>query len=289
MDERYDLVRSVTDGRYVYIRNFMPHRIYGQHVAYMFEMPTTQVWHRLHEEGKLNPAQNQFWQTKPAEELYDLESDRDEVNNLAGSPEHAEIQRKLRDALRAWMLEIRDVGFLPEGEIFARAKGTTPYDLGQDATRFPLEKILSAAELASGLRDDDINAVRMACGDADPAVRYWGVLGLLMRGAAGCDPGRSELSDSLTDESPWVRIAAAEALARFGKASEQQQAQAVLAKLGDPSKQNVFVVMAALNAIDQLGEAGEAIKEAKRQAKTKVSVPHARYAEYVPRLLDAAK
>src|SRR2546430_17158814 len=34
MDERDDLVRSVTDGRYVYIRNYMPHKIYGQHIDY---------------------------------------------------------------------------------------------------------------------------------------------------------------------------------------------------------------------------------------------------------------
>ncbi|MCU0978711.1 MAG: sulfatase, partial [Pirellulaceae bacterium] len=29
MDERYDMVRSVRNGRYVYIRNYMPHLIYG--------------------------------------------------------------------------------------------------------------------------------------------------------------------------------------------------------------------------------------------------------------------
>src|SRR5678816_1580980 len=32
MDERMDLVRSVTDGRYVYVRNYMPYLIYGQHI-----------------------------------------------------------------------------------------------------------------------------------------------------------------------------------------------------------------------------------------------------------------
>ena len=32
MDERYDLVRSVTDGRYVYLRNFYPHVSQAQHV-----------------------------------------------------------------------------------------------------------------------------------------------------------------------------------------------------------------------------------------------------------------
>src|SRR5262249_7996355 len=35
MDERYDMVRSVRDGRYVYVRNYLPHKIYGQHVDYM--------------------------------------------------------------------------------------------------------------------------------------------------------------------------------------------------------------------------------------------------------------
>ena len=93
MDERYDLVRSVRDRRYVYLRNYMPHRIYGQHVAYMFETPTTQVWKRLFDDGKLSPPRTYFWKTKPAEELYDLENDPDEVNNLAGRPQYREILR----------------------------------------------------------------------------------------------------------------------------------------------------------------------------------------------------
>ena len=40
---------------------------------------------RLFEEGKLNQAQSHFWKTKPAEELYDLQKDPDEVMNLAKS------------------------------------------------------------------------------------------------------------------------------------------------------------------------------------------------------------
>src|SRR5262245_14080635 len=78
MDERYDLVRSVRDKRYVFVWNFMPHRIYGQHVSYMFETPTTRVCKRLFDEGKLNKAQARFWRTKPAFELYDLQNDPDE-------------------------------------------------------------------------------------------------------------------------------------------------------------------------------------------------------------------
>src|SRR5262249_31162740 len=84
MDERPDLVRSVTDGRFVYVRNYLPHRLPGQHVDYMFQTPTTRVWKELHDAGKLKPAQDAFWKPKPAEELYDLRADPDEVENLAG-------------------------------------------------------------------------------------------------------------------------------------------------------------------------------------------------------------
>jgi len=63
MDERYDLVRSVTDGRYVYLRNYLPHLSQGQHVDTQFKTPTTAVWKKLYDEGTLNAGQSIFWQT----------------------------------------------------------------------------------------------------------------------------------------------------------------------------------------------------------------------------------
>ena len=99
MDERYDCVRSVTDGRYVYLRNYMPHLSQAQHVAYQFVTPTTQVWRRLFDEGKASPAQSVFWQApKAPEELYDLLSDPDEVVNLASSAAHAGTLARMRKA-----------------------------------------------------------------------------------------------------------------------------------------------------------------------------------------------
>jgi arylsulfatase A-like enzyme len=46
MDERIDTVRSVTDGRFVYLRNYMPHLSQAQHVSYQFETPSTRVWRK---------------------------------------------------------------------------------------------------------------------------------------------------------------------------------------------------------------------------------------------------
>ena len=111
MDERYDMVRSVLGKRYIYIRNYMPHKRYGQHVGYMFVTTTTQVWKRLFDEGKLNDNQSHFWKTNPPEELYDLKEDPDEVNNLAGSKATAELETQLRTELDKWM--IREGDYLP--------------------------------------------------------------------------------------------------------------------------------------------------------------------------------
>ena len=49
-------------------------------------------------------------------------------------------------------MRIRDVGFLPEGEIQARAGADAPYVMGHDGKRYPMKKIVAAAELASSLR-----------------------------------------------------------------------------------------------------------------------------------------
>ena len=151
MDERYDCVRSVTDGRYVYIRNYMPHKIYGQHINYMFQTPTTAVWKRMHDEGRLTPAQEIFWNVKAPEELYDLQTDPDEVHNLASRPEHQATRKRLRQAQQALVLKTRVLGFLPEGEVHSRSTGTTPYDMARADGTYPLEQILEVAELASML------------------------------------------------------------------------------------------------------------------------------------------
>jgi uncharacterized sulfatase len=289
MDERIDLVRSVTDGRFVYVRNFLPHRIYGQHLAYMFQTPTTQVWHAMHKAGKLNRAQDAFWNVKPSEELYDLASDPDEVHNLAESAEHASKLAELRAAQQAWVLAIRDVGLLPEGEMHARAGGASPYDLARDEARYPLARILSAALAASDGRPDSTWTLVKSLDDTDSAVRYWAAVGLLARGPASLQTGHAALTKALADESPYVRIVAAEALCRYGADQDQPLAQGVLARHCDWSQNDVFVAIAALNAVDACGGRAGALEPRLRELPRRGPVPHERYREYVGRLLERAK
>ncbi len=284
MDERYDLVRSATDGRYVYVRNYLPHKIYGQHVEYMFQTPTTQVWKKLHDAGKLTPAQEIFWHTKPPEELYDLEKDPDEVVNLTASPAHQDILKKLRQAQQDLALKIRDVGFLPEGEIHSRAAGSTPYDMGHDDSKYPFRRVFAAAELASGLKPDALPQLRTLLQDEDSAVRYWAALGFLMRGKNGV-AAPDELRAALKDRSPYVRVVAAEALGQHGGEADRNQGLSVLIELADAEKNGVFVAMAALNALDALGSKALSVADALKKLPKQGKVPHQRYDPYVPRLL----
>ncbi|MDZ7317438.1 MAG: sulfatase, partial [candidate division KSB1 bacterium] len=113
MDERYDLSRSLRDKRFRYTRHFNPHRPLGQHLEYLWRMPATRSWEAEYRAGRCNEVQSRFWRPKPAEELYDVVNDPWEVNNLAGNPQYAEVLQRMRADLRAWMLEVRDAGFLP--------------------------------------------------------------------------------------------------------------------------------------------------------------------------------
>lgn len=286
MDERYDLVRSVTDGRYVYLRNYLPHLPHGQQVAYMFETPTTQVWKRLFDEGKLPPAQAYFWQRKAPEELYDLQSDPDEVRNLAASPAHQAILARLRAALHQHLLATRDLGFLPEAEREQRRGSDAPYTLGHDASRYPLERILEAAEAASSKAPTASAKFEAWLGDAEPGVRYWAVMGCRIRGASAVEAARMNLSRLLQDESPSVRIAAAEALGQFGEASDLDAALKVLVELARLDAKREFVAVEALNALDALGAKARPVLPLVRELPTSQPGIPARMKDYVPRLIQ---
>lgn len=286
MDERYDMIRSVTDGRYVYVRNYMPHRPHGQYLWYMFQTPTTRVWKRLFDEGKLTAEQSQFWQPKPPEELYDLATDPDEVHNLVDSPEHQEVLERLRQAQREHLRTIRDVGFLPEGEIHSRSADTTPYEAARDEMACPLEVIAETAELAASLQPEAVDELRRRIKHPDSAVRYWAALGLLMRGKEGVAATGKELRGALIDTSPFVRITAAEALGRFGTAADARMALTQLLDAADVQRRGLYCAVYALNALDELDETARPALEAIKGLPTAAPNIDARMNSYVPRLLE---
>jgi uncharacterized sulfatase len=279
MDERYDPVRSVTDGRWVYVRNFFTHRPAGQRVAYQFETPMTRAWHRLAGEQKLPPAQAAFWEPHPAEELHDLEADPDEVRNLAGDPGSRAALDRMREALRTHVDSIGDVCLLPEAEMLRLSAGSSPYEMARRDGKFRFGEVVRAAFAASGpgLAGEEC---RQLLRHPEASVRWWGAMGCRMNPAlAEAQHGR--LAELLTDENPSVRVAAAEAL------RDTEAATAVLLKAADLMESDYFDALRALNAIEDLGkERVGALRRQLTELPVKYGRPIPRGGDYIERMLS---
>jgi arylsulfatase A-like enzyme len=261
MDERYDLVRSVRDARYVYVRNFMPHRPHGQHVGYMFETPTTAVWKRMFEAGALNPVQRAFFEPKATEELYDLDADRWETRNLAALPEHASTLARFRQALDAHVRATHDIGFLPEYEIHRGEAARAPADRARDGRAYNLEAVYQAAMNASD-RSVPLARVRPGLSSGDSAVRYWAATGVLVRGAVAVADTRTDLVRLLGDAEPGPRAVAAEALGRFGSSDDRARAITVLLRDADPVVNGEFAALFAAYSLNQISDLSDDVKKA---------------------------
>ena len=117
-DEYTGMSRSVIDGRFVYIRNFMPHLPYTYRLKYREQIDMVPVLFEMAEQGKLfGGAAYIFTDYTPTEELYDLSVDPDEIVNLAGDAAYASKLSELRAALGYWQLETGDKGFIPEHDL----------------------------------------------------------------------------------------------------------------------------------------------------------------------------
>jgi len=242
MDSNPDFVRTVTDGRWRYIRNYMPHRPWGLHSAYEWLTPGYRDWERAHLAGTLTPEQARFFGRKPFQELYDLRMDPDQLRNLADDAAHASTLDTLSKALDRHMLAINDNGFLPEG-----APGEGWFE-SRDRAVYPLPRLMALGREAARGAEHDLPALAAALEDENPVVRYWGATGLLVQQTRAATY-RTKL-ETLADHDPsaHVRVVAAEVLARDNAAWVPR-----LAALADAPTER-WVRVAALTALEMLGE-----------------------------------
>lgn len=251
MDERQDLVRSTTDGRYVYIRNYMPRLPYGQFLNYMFQQATTRVWKERFDQGGLPELQTRFWKPKPAEELYDLSTDRWETVNLNGSAKHADIKKKLAEAQQAWLIQTRDLGFIPEGERQAKAGSRSPKDAFADENDYPVRAVIQAANAATRF-GKNVESTTPLLESPNAVLRYWGVQGLLNGGSHAVVAQTGHLEQLLEDSSPSVRIAAAEALISGTESPVLlKRCAKTLISAADMNTQPYFATIEAVNVLDR--------------------------------------
>lgn len=252
MDERYDMSRTVTDGRYRYIRNYSPHRPWGQHGQFQWVAKGYQDWEAAHLAGTLNPVQELYWQRKPFEQFFDLESDRDQVVNLIDAPAHRARIEGMRRALDAHIVEVNDNGFIPEG---AEPEG---YLQSRLPGAYPLPRIMEVAALAAKGDPSNLEALRAHLTNENAIVRYWAAQGLLILGQAARPAQADVIQRMNSDPSDHVRIALAELAAGFANDSAPVH---LLGKLL-AEHPNPRVRLQAINALTYLGARANLVRPA---------------------------
>ena len=261
MDERYDMFRAVRDKRYKYIRNFEPWKPYAQHVSYGEQMPILQEIRRLAAADKLTGPPALFLRpTKPVEELYDTDNDRDEVRNLAGDPKYAEVLARLRSEQQRWSAETHDLGLLPEPLMYERI-AARPDDWREVIKREGLLERLRKIESLSRGGESERTLLTSQTGEAEPAVRATALKAL--RQLPNSAQHTALYRKLLQDLSPIVRVIAAESLVQIGETGE------ALPVLERELKSKEFAV--ALNAalvLDQLGKQAAPVTAALREANS---------------------
>ena len=278
--EAADTVRYVRDRRFHYLRNFQPHRPYGQFMSYNWQHESLRAWDRLHRESKLQGAPARFFAaTKPIEELYDVANDPWQVRNLAGDPAYATDLARMRATLRDQMIAAGDLGLLPEREMHARAEGSTPYEIALNPKANPLDALLQVAALANTMDAARLPALEERLRHADSAVRWWAAVGLGALGTKAA-PAKTALVTALDDRSPDVRLAAAEALVNLGESDRPLQTLAAALRADD-----VFVRLTALSIASRLGDRARPLIPAIRAAA--FSTPaHKDVSDYVTRMVE---
>lgn len=110
--------RAIRSRRYKYIRNYR-HDFTINQMATAYRRAHHPIYHLLnilYEQDRLNSPQSYLVEDLPAEELYDLETDPHEINNLADDPGYQDILNEHRGRLEAHLEKIGDQGLDPDSE-----------------------------------------------------------------------------------------------------------------------------------------------------------------------------
>lgn len=199
-DNGMDLVRSITDGKYMYSRNFMPFMPEMRYLNYVEIADITQHMRDDLENDLLNPLQRKIFDPRPAEFLFNIEKDIWETDNLAYSKDNQGVLKKMQNRLNEELTQSRDIHFLPEYEIEALSKNNTPYEYRLDDEDYPFEEIYEAASL-SGQKGESVleNQMRLLK-SKNKIVRYWASVGLMTHEGNLLDGYKAQLIQYLEDD-----------------------------------------------------------------------------------------
>ncbi|TLX78472.1 sulfatase [Labilibacter sediminis] len=207
-DNGIDMVRTVTNGKYIYSRNFMPFIPEARYIRYMEISDIKQLMRTDYVQNKLNSVQKSLFEPRATEYLYNIENDKWELNNLVNDASYQTILNEMRQILKKEMLEARDVLLLPEYELELIAKEQAPYEyrLSED---YDVDAILESAWLA-GERNELVAEKQIQnLSHVNKVARYWAIVGLRSQPKEILARYEKEIKQAMGDNYPPVAITAA--------------------------------------------------------------------------------
>ncbi|WOH36591.1 sulfatase-like hydrolase/transferase [Thalassotalea fonticola] len=234
-DEKVDLIRSLRKGKYLYNRNYQPHLPHGAQNQYRYRQMAYRDWREQYQLGKLNAAQSQFFEPKQLEELYDVENDPHQVNNLAGKAEYKALLVNLRQSLQRQLKAMPDLGFYPESYLLTHAfENPTTFSQQQQKD---IAKLITIADMALQPFDQVKQRLAKLLTSKDVMQQFWAI-----KTAATFKQQAKSLSAQITAllkaDNPYVKYAAAEYLAQV----EQSNMTDTLIALLNATNNEIFAV-----------------------------------------------
>lgn len=238
-DEKYDLVRTLRNGRFKYMRSYQPFNFDGLQNNYRYIMLAYQEWREMFVRGELNEVQSQFFLPRAAEALYDLEADPYETKNLADDPKHREKLMELRGKLTAWVKGMPDLSMYPEDYLVAHAFDN-PVAFGQ-AHKTEIAELVDIADLSLAPIDQAAEKIEAALESENPWKRYWGLIACSSHGQAASSFYEKAKTIAASDPELQVRIRAAEFLGITGAANPVPIIEAALQKAASRTEASLMM------------------------------------------------
>ncbi len=239
-DEKYDFMRSLRKGRFQYIRSFQPFLPDGLQNNYRYQMLAYQEWRDLYKAGKLNAQQQQFFQAKPVEMLFDVEADPHEVHNLAKDSDHQKALIDLRTRLNKTLRTLPDLSYYPESHLISVMNNPVAFGKSHQSEIGELADIADLALVDFVRAKTDLQA---ALNSDNPWKRYWAAMTCSAFGEQA-KSFEAEVEHLLNDESLHVQMRAAEFLGFINV----QDPQPLLRKIIN-STDNPVLATEALNSV----------------------------------------